>query len=382
MFKKIKNNKELDIEKVNEAVSLLDSILKIAYIFIIIVALFFIIRLFKELHIKSLIIVILKILAPLFIGLFIAWLFAPMVKKLQKKGIKRSLGTTIIYIVFLGLIGLLVGSILPILRDQINDFIQTLPSIFESVKEWISDILVKLSKIDGFNADAIKSNVFAKMENFSTSLTTTLPDTAVNTVKVFVSGLGTFVIGLIIGFYLLMGFENAGELLITLLPKKYQKDAKELGDEVNNSLRKFINGALIDAFFVFVITSIAFVLIGLRAPLLFGLFCGITNVIPYAGPYIGGIPAVIVGFARNPITGILTLISIVVIQFLEGNFMQPVIMSKTTKLHPVTIIVGLLIFGHFFGIIGMVISTPLIAVLKSIIVFIMGKLNIDLFENV
>ena len=235
MFKKIKNNKELDIEKVNEAVSLLDSILKIAYIFIIIVALFFIIRLFKELHIKSLIIVILKILAPLFIGLFIAWLFAPMVKKLQKKGIKRSLGTTIIYIVFLGLIGLLVGSILPILRDQINDFIQTLPSIFESVKEWISDILVKLSKIDGFNADAIKSNVFAKMENFSTSLTTTLPDTAVNTVKVFVSGLGTFVIGLIIGFYLLMGFENAGELLITLLPKKYQKDAKELGDEVNNS---------------------------------------------------------------------------------------------------------------------------------------------------
>lgn len=382
MFKKIKNNKELDIEKVNEAVSLLDNILKIAYIFIIIVAFFFIIKVFKELHIKSLILVILKILAPLFIGLFIAWLFAPMVKKLQKKGIKRSLGTTIVYIVFIGLLALLVGSILPILKDQINDFIQTLPSIFESVKDWVTDILAKLSRIDGFNADAVKTNIFAKMEEFSTSLTTTLPDTAVKTIKVFVSGMGTFLIGLIIGFYLLMGFDNAGELLVTLLPKKYQKDAKELGDEVNNSLRKFINGAIIDAFFVFVITSIAFVLVGLRAPLLFGLFCGITNVIPYAGPYIGGIPAVIVGFAKSPITGILTLISIVVIQFLEGNFMQPVIMSKTTKLHPVTIICGLLIFGHFFGIIGMVISTPLIAVLKSITVFIMNKIDIDLFENV
>ncbi len=305
-----------------------------------------------------------------------------MVKKLQKKGIKRSLGTTIVYIVFIGLLALLVGSILPILKDQINDFIQTLPSIFESVKDWVTDILAKLSRIDGFNADAVKTNIFAKMEEFSTSLTTTLPDTAVKTIKVFVSGMGTFLIGLIIGFYLLMGFDNAGELLVTLLPKKYQKDAKELGDEVNNSLRKFINGAIIDAFFVFVITSIAFVLVGLRAPLLFGLFCGITNVIPYAGPYIGGIPAVIVGFAKSPITGILTLISIVVIQFLEGNFMQPVIMSKTTKLHPVTIICGLLIFGHFFGIIGMVISTPLIAVLKSITVFIMNKIDIDLFENV
>ena len=382
MLRKIKNNKELDIEKVNEAVRLLDSILKIAYVFIIIVAVFFVIRLCKELHVKALILVILKILAPLFIGLFIAWLFAPMVKKLQKKGIKRSLGTTIVYVLFLGLLALLVGSILPILKDQINDFIQTLPSIFESVKDWVSDILVKLSRIDGFNADAVKANVFAKMEDFSTSLTTTLPDTAVKSVKVFVSGLGTFVIGLIIGFYLLMGFDNAGELLITLLPKKYQKDAKELGDEIESSLRKFINGAIIDAFFVFVITSIAFMLVGLRAPLLFGLFCGITNVIPYAGPYIGGIPAVIVGFAKSPVTGILTLISIVVIQFLEGNFMQPVIMSKTTKLHPVTIICGLLVFGHFFGIVGMVISTPLIAVLKSITVFIMGKLNIDLFENV
>lgn len=382
MLRKIKNNKELDIEKVNEAVRLLDSILKIAYVFIIIVAVFFVIRLCKELHVKALILVILKILAPLFIGLFIAWLFAPMVKKLQKKGIKRSLGTTIVYVLFLGLLALLVGSILPILKDQINDFIQTLPSIFESVKDWVSDILVKLSRIDGFNADAVKANVFAKMEDFSASLTTTLPDTAVKSVKVFVSGLGTFVIGLIIGFYLLMGFDNAGELLITLLPKKYQKDAKELGDEIESSLRKFINGAIIDAFFVFVITSVAFMLVGLRAPLLFGLFCGITNVIPYAGPYIGGIPAVIVGFAKSPITGILTLISIVIIQFLEGNFMQPVIMSKTTKLHPVTIICGLLVFGHFFGIVGMVISTPLIAVLKSITVFIMGKLNIDLFENV
>ena len=382
MFKKIKNKEDLDIEKVNEAISLLDNILKIAYIFIIIVALFFIIKVFKELHIKNLILVILKILAPLFIGLFIAWLFAPMVKKLQKKGIKRSIGTTIVYVIFIGLLALLVGSILPILKDQINDFIQTLPSIFDSVKNWVTDILAKMSKIDGFNVDVVKTNIFAQMEEFSTSLTTTLPDKAVSIAKTFISGMGSFVVGLIIGFYLLMGFDNAGELLITLLPKKYQKDTRELGDEINNSLRKFINGALIDAFFVFVITSIAFMLVGLRAPLLFGLFCGITNVIPYAGPYIGGIPAVIVGFAKSPITGVLTLISIVIIQFLEGNFMQPVIMSKTTKLHPVTIIVGLLIFGHFFGIIGMVISTPLIAVLKSIVVFFMDKLDLDLFENV
>ena len=200
-----------------------------------------------------------------------------------------------------------------------------------------------------------------------------------NTLKTFFSGIGSFVVGLIIGFYLLIGSDNAGELLITLLPKKIQKDARELSNEMNNSLRKFINGAIVDAIFVFIITSIAFLIVGLKAPLLFGLFCAITNVIPYAGPYIGGAPAVIVGFSQGTITGVLTLMAIVIIQFLEGNFLQPVIMSKTTKLHPVTIMVGLLIFGHFFGIIGMLISTPVIAVCKSVLMFFIDKFEIEIF---
>ena len=203
-----------------------------------------------------------------------------------------------------------------------------------------------------------------------------LPNLTVNFLKSFFSGILTFVIGLIIGFYFLIGFDNAGELIITLFPKNIQKDTRELTNEVNNSFRRFVEGALLDATFVFIITSIAFAIVGLKAPLLFGLFCGVTNVIPYAGPYIGGAPAVIVGFSQGPLTGILTLLAVALIQFLEGNFLQPVIMSKTTKLHPVTIITGLLIFGHFFGIIGMVISTPIIAAVKSIFMFFNEKYEI------
>jgi predicted PurR-regulated permease PerM len=379
MFKKTKMKDELDVEKLNETISLFDKILKIAYILIIIMAIFLIIRVFQVLNIKNILIVLLKTLLPLFIGLFVAWLFDPIVKKLQKKGIKRGAGTTIVYIVFIGALVIIVCSIIPILSDEINDFVATLPTIFDSVKNWISEIFNKLSGIEGFDADSTKDMIFNKMEVYGNSLATSLPELTVNTVKTLTSGIVQFAVGLIIGFYLLMGFDNAGELLITLFPKKLQKDAQEVTNEMNYSLRKFVEGAILDAFFVFVITSICFGIIGLRAPLLFGLFCGITNVIPYAGPYIGGIPAVIVGFSQGPFTGILTLISIVVIQFLEGNFLQPVIMSKTTKLHPVTIIVGLLIFGHFFGIVGMVISTPLIAVLKSLCIFLMEKFEIELF---
>ena len=121
-------------------------------------------------------------------------------------------------------------------------------------------------------------------------------------------------------------------------------------------------------------------LVGLKAPLLFGLFCGLTNIIPYAGPYIGGAPAVVVAFSQGTPIGLLTLFSIILIQFIEGNFLQSLILSKTTKLHPVTIIMGLLIFGHFWGIIGMAVATPVIAALKTLLLFLDDRYDILKFN--
>ena len=202
----------------------------------------------------------------------------------------------------------------------------------------------------------------------------------VNIISSLFSGLGTILIGLVIGFYLLISVDGTDNL-INLLPKKMQETTRDLLTEIDGSFRSFVQGALLDSTFVFIITSIGFSLIGLKAPLFFGLFCGITNVIPYAGPYIGGAPAVIVGFSQGIPTGLLTLVVIVLIQFLEGNFLQPLIMSKTTKLHPVTIMLGLLVFGYFWGIIGMVISTPIIAASKAILMFLDEKYDILSFND-
>ena len=129
-------------------------------------------------------------------------------------------------------------------------------------------------------------------------------------------------------------------------------------------------GVLIVMTLVFVTQSICLTLAGLEAPLIFALFCAVTDIIPYFGPYIGAIPAVLVGFTMSPFTGICCIIAIVVVQLLENNFYQPLIMGHAMKLHPVTIMLGLLIFEHFFGIIGMIIATPVIATIKVILMFI------------
>lgn len=384
MLLKKKNEKteeQVDKKKVNEVLSLSKKILKILYIFIIIIGIYLLLILAKETKIFYFLKELFKIVSPLFIGIVIAWMFDPLVKKLQKKGIKRPIGTTIVYIGFIGLLAIIVGSIIPILSEQVNEFVSTsLPAIIDTLEVWINDFFDKISNISSLDIAGMKTEVFNKLGEIGTNLTSNLPTMTVNVVKTLFSGIGNIVIGLVIGFYLLLSFDSATDTIVTLLPSKMQKDTKELANDVNNSLRNFVTGALLDALFVFIVTSIGFALVGLKAPLLFGLFCGLTNVIPFAGPYIGGIPAVIVGFSQGLPTGILTLIVIVVIQFVEGNFLQALIMSKTTKLHPVTIMLGLLIFAHFWGILGMIVSTPIIASLKSIIMFFDNKYDILKFN--
>lgn len=375
-LKKDKSKENLDVSKLNDVITLSNKILKIVYVLSVVLGIYIVIKLCKELQITDFVMTVLKVITPLFIGIFVAWLFDPIVTYLQRKGMRRGLGAFITYLLFIGTLVIIVVAIIPILYEQVNDFVKSLPAIYDSIEGWGNNIFDKLNNIDGIDAKSLKVDIFNKIEDFGVGITSSLPDMIVNGIKSLFSGTGTFIVGLIIGFYLLLTFNNANDLLITLFPKKIQHDIRDLFNEVNTSLRKFIQGALADCTLVFVVTSFAFWIVGLRAPLLFGLFCGITNIIPYAGPYIGGAPAVIVGFSQGPLTGVLTLISIFIVQFLEGNLLQPIIMSKTTKLHPVTIMLGLLVFGHFFGIVGMVISTPVIAAIKAIFLFFDEKYNI------
>ena len=255
---------------------------------------------------------------------------------------------------------------------------------FSSVKDINSSGYFKFRVTELFNTldnsevidfGKMKEEMFTSLEGFATNITTTLPQNIIGFITGLFSGFGVFVLGLIIGFFLIINFDSSSKLF-NFVPRKFRETTIELLDDVNGSLRNYVKGAVLDCTLIFVISSIAFWLIGLKAPMLFGLFCGLTNIIPYAGPYIGGAPAVIVGLTQSPTIGILVFIAIFVIQFLEGNFLQPIIMSKTTKLHPVTIMLGLLVFGYFFGIVGMLISTPVIAALKTVFKFYDNKYGI------
>lgn len=381
MFRK-KQDKELNYTKINDLVSLSHNVLRILFILLIIIGVYCLIRLIKEVQILPFVLTVFGLLSPLFIGIVVAWLFDPFVTYLNKKGIRRGLGAAICYAIFLGIIVLILTALIPLLSEQVNDFVTTtVPALFTSVREFIDNFFNSLNNIENFDAFAMRDEIFNNLESIATNLTSSLPDLLVSIVTSLFSGIGVFAVGLIIGFYLLLDFDKNTDTLFSLVPKKYRSETKKCLNAVNKPLKRFVNGALIDCSIIFVVTTIGFSIIGLKAPLLFAVFCAITNVIPYAGPYIGGAPAVLVGLTQSPTIGIAVLIFIVVVQAVEGNLLQPFIMSKTTKLNPVTIILGLLVFGYFFGILGMILSTPIIGAIKELINFFDEKYDFLNFEK-
>lgn len=380
MFRRKDNNK-LDVETLNEVISLGKKILNISFFMIIMCLILFGTYLIKEWHVLSFIKDFFIVISPIFIGLIIAWLFDPLVKWLQGKKVPRIVGCIVVYIVFLSFLTLIIYLIVPSFIGQIKDFISGIPEILKELKNFVNNFIGNASGVVSYDLSVYKKDIYEYINNIGTSITTNLPKTLINVFTSVISGGATFILGLMIGFYMLFDFDKLNRNILGVMPKNWRGNAQELMVRVNNSLRGYVQGVLIVMFLVFITQSIGLTLAGLKAPLVFALFCAITDVIPYFGPYIGAIPAVIVGFTMSPVVGVFCIVSIVVVQLLENNFYQPLIMGHTMKLHPVTIMIGLLIFQHFFGIIGMIIATPVIASLKVIITFINEKTKLTKSEE-
>ncbi len=370
--------KEIDSNEVNEVVSLSKKILKLLYIVMIIAIVLCGTVILKNLNIWHLIFTLLGVLSPLFIGFIIAWLLNPIVKKMHQKGINRIVGSLIVYAIFLVFIYVFLRIFIPTLYTQINDLIGTLPAILDKFRTFADDFFNEIA-ISGVDLTNFKENIFNGVGEYLVDFTNSLPNSIVGILGSLASGLGTVLISLVVGLYMLFDFDAISKHFLKLVPSKNRYEIEVLLLNIGKEVRKTISGTLLVALMVFICDTIGFVFIGLKAPLLFGMFCGLTDLIPYIGPYIGGAAAVIVGFSQGSITGIAVLIVCVIVQLVENYVLQPIIMSKTTQLHPVTIIIGLLVFAHYFGIIGMVIATPCIALLKVIFRFIVTKY--DLFKD-
>ncbi len=372
MIKKKKD--ELDVENLNKLILLGKKLVKVVLVLTILSSVFLGILVLSKLKVAGTLVDVLMVASPFFIGYVLAWLLNPLVTRLEKKKIGRVLGSIIVFLLFLVLIFLIIKVMIPMLYEQINDFIGIIPGLFDSFSDYLQRIFEKLDGT-GIDFSGIEEKVNDMLEQLGANVTKQLPSSIIDGVGSIVSSIWQVLLGLIIGFYLLIDFDKMGKIF-DILPRKYQKSVKKVALEIDATCKNFVQGSLFISFIIFVITSSFFAIIGLPSPMLFGLICGITNLIPYIGPWIGGAIAAIVGFTVSPLVGILSIIVAFAAQQIDGLILQPLIMSKTMKLHPVTIMIGLLVFEYFFGVIGMIVATPVIACMKVLIVHFIEKYDL------
>ena len=371
----MKNKIDKDVNKteLNEVLILSKRILKILYfVFIAVLVLAGIIAI-QKLNIIGIVLEFLKVISPFFIGFVVAWLLRPLVIRLNEKTHSNTLSSIIVFSAFVLILGVLLYTFIPTIYTEVNELVGLLPSFVEEITGNINDFFKGIAS-NGLNLGDFKDKLVLTITNLGTDIAKGLPTMIINIIISLFSGIGTFVMGLIIGIYMLIDYEDIGKHFKSIFPKKLQNDVYILATRMSTEVRKCVNGTFLVALMVLVCDSIGFTLVGLNAPLLFGVFCGITDLIPYIGPYIGGAAAVIVGFTQDPLIGIGTLIICVIVQVVESYILQPIVMSRASNLHPIVIIIALLVFGHFFGILGMVLATPCLTILRVLIEFAKEKL--------
>lgn len=367
--------KDFNVEGLNELLLVGNKILKLCYYSLLFILLCTAILIGGYTNIFYTFITILSVISPMYMGFIFAWLISPIISKLEEKGFTRTMGSLLVYSVFCVSFIIVVMLFIPVFRSQVSEFISIIPRVGDYLTALLDSILKTVSN-SGVNVLSIRESFNANISEFGSNLAYGLPSSLMSVFSNVFSKLVNFVLSLVIGLYILIDYDNIKNALMKFIPKKYQIEAIGLITEVGDETRKCVNGILFVSIIVFVCNAIGFSIVGLDAAILIALLCGITNLIPYIGPFIGGGIAVIVGFSQSVIIGISAILITVLVQVVEFYMLQPVVMNRTILIHPIIIMVSLLLFGYFFGIVGMIISTPILTILKVVLTHFNKKYEI------
>ncbi|WP_066257791.1 AI-2E family transporter [Neobacillus drentensis] len=307
--------------------------------------------------------VVVIILLPFAIGGFITYLLHPIVEKLHQKGLHRGLAIFLIYILFFGGIGFGLYKGVPAMIDQIKDLSDSAPVLAEQYKGWIT----KLESNTREWPDGLQTKIDDGIDAFEKKLDSLLTVIVNLLLKLLNSALIMMIIPFI-AFYMLKDFPLIKRTFWYITPKNWRKKGTLFLKDVDESLGSYIRGQLLVCIIIGSVSALLFWLFHLKYPLILGLIVGITNVIPYFGPIIGAVPAVIIAATSSVKLVVITLVIVFGLQFLEGNILSPLIVGKSLHMHPLIIMIALTTGGEVGGILGLILAVPVLVVIKVAIV--------------
>lgn len=300
-------------------------------------------------------------------GVVIAYLLSPIVSFFEEKKAHRYIAILLAYIVFIAALALGLAVIVPLIAAQIRGFVTGLPVYVTTVQEQLR-ALSRLAERTG-----LSSYVDIDPQVVTGQLTTIIAEQLGNVVALIPPVLGFIVEGflvLFISLYVLLAIPMMHRSIKRVLPDARDRDVYDrFNIDMRMNLNRYLTGLALVMMSVGILAGIAYWIVGLPYPLLLGIWAGITEVIPYLGPALGVIPALIIALTISPTTALVVLGVFAAIQALESVVLSPAILGSTNKLNPLVIILSLLAGAELGGIIGLLLSVPIVVFIASIIGF-------------
>lgn len=333
---------------------------------------------------------LIQVLRPIIYGLAIAYLLNPIVafvekylkpqleKKIRDKkkvhAIGRGTGIFIAILVLILVLVALFNMMIPELYRSVRDMVMTVPSQLNQLVEKIMEMNSKDTTLN-----QIANNILAEATNFIqtwmrndllTQVNVLMSNLTVGVISV-VSELLNLIIGIIISIYVLFSKEKFSsqckKLVYAIFKPSHANMILHLTTKSNSIFGGFIIGKIIDSIIIGIICFLGLSLLKMPYTLLVSVIVGVTNVVPFFGPYIGAIPSAVLIMLTDPKMGIYFILFILVLQQLDGNVIGPKILGDSTGLSSFWVVFAILVGGGLFGIIGMILGVPTFAVIYYIV---------------
>ena len=333
---------------------------------------------------------ILVVMQPFIIGFSIAYIVkfllnfyenkvfeTKYIKKIKLKS-KRGLAILFSYITTFFIISMFVKFLLPQLIDSVVGLVNDIPSYITNTTNFVNEIIMKLNIEDQYSQ--VLMDNFNSLVNYIIRFATNLIPALGGFLASVASSIWNVILGIIVSVYLLIDKEKlcalSKKITYGLFPESYADEIIKLVDRSNYTFGRFLVGKIIDSLIIGVLTFIILTIFKMPYTILVSVIVGITNIIPFFGPFIGAIPSFIIILFVSPVQALWFLLIILFIQQLDGNVIGPKILGDSIGISAFWILFSILVAGKLLGIVGMIIGVPLFAIFYSIVKeFIESKLR-------
>ena len=307
-------------------------------------------------------IILRTIFLPLLVGGLLFYLTEPVQRYLEKRNFPRWASILSVFVLLVGVFWGLSAMIGPMITKQVNSFTNNLPQITEDVQENVSYWLNRRDELPEFMENAI-DNAQSRVNEIAVNLGGGM----VNFITGFFQTIFMLVLAPFFLIYMLKDHERFIPFVSQFFTGKKKGFVIKTLEDVNRTISNYVQGQMLVSLCVGIMLLIGYLIIGLEYALILAIFGLFMNLIPFIGPWISVIPALLIALIQDPKLLIGVSIVMIVAQQVESNFITPNIMGKTLEIHPLTVITVILAAGNIAGFVGVLLGVPIYAVGKTIV---------------